>query len=228
MIANGRRIDQRTTMAQQGGIAWFIRHLRLNGFDPVVFDGRDPAAFVWAIFEMERRLEAAAAAVRAGRARYPVRLPYGVAVAPKGAGFYGAGTNLAHNLPLGGPTRIPMRTAARHFNEHARRLRVARRPSSRAAAAPFQTHERSRPTARARSRAGDARRCRLARSARRRVSAPCRPIARTGRDGRRRHRWRRSIRASSRTVRANPASAAPSRQSGRDAEQPDAAARSTR
>jgi phosphoketolase len=133
MIANGRRIDQRTTMAQQGGIAWFVRHLRLNGFDPIVFDGRDPAAFVWAIFEIERRLEAAAAAVRAGRARYPVRLPYGVAVAPKGAGFFGAGTNIAHNLPLGGnPHRDPV--AAGHFNQHARRLWVPADDLARAAA----------------------------------------------------------------------------------------------
>jgi len=125
MIANGRRIDQRTTMAQQGGIAWLLRHLRLNHFDPFVFDGRDPAAFVWAIFEIERRLEAAATAVKAGRARYPVRLPYGVAVAPKGAGFYGAGTNLAHNLPLGANPHADA-TAARRFNEHARRLWVPR------------------------------------------------------------------------------------------------------
>jgi phosphoketolase len=144
MIANGRRIDQRTTMAQQGGVAWFVRHLRLNGFDPIVFDGRDPAAFVWAIFEIERRLEAAAAAVRAGRARYPVRLPYGVAVAPKGAGFFGAGTNLAHNLPLGGnPHDDPV--AARHFNEHARRLHVSL-PDLTRAAPVFQRHrENGRP-----------------------------------------------------------------------------------
>jgi len=123
MINNGRRIDQRTTMSQQGGVGWFVRHLRLNGFDPIVFDGRDPAAFAWAILEMENRLEAAAQALRAGRAQYPVRLPYGIAVAPKGAGFYGAGRNLAHNLPLGTNPRIdPL--AARRFNEHARRLWV--------------------------------------------------------------------------------------------------------
>src|SRR5581483_4450752 len=47
MIKNGRRIDQRTTMSQQGGVGWLVRHLRLNGFAPFVFDGRDPAAFVW-------------------------------------------------------------------------------------------------------------------------------------------------------------------------------------
>ena len=43
MINNGRRIDQRTTLSQEGGTAWFAQHLRLNGFDPIIFDGRDPA-----------------------------------------------------------------------------------------------------------------------------------------------------------------------------------------
>ena len=138
MIANGRRIDQRTTMSQQGGVTWFTRHLRLNGFDPIVFDGRDPAAFAWAIWEIERRLEAAGRAVAEGRGRYPVPLPYGVAVAPKGAGFYGAGTNLAHNLPLGGTPHTDA-AAARHFNDSARRLWVA--PDQlRAATAALQHH----------------------------------------------------------------------------------------
>lgn len=124
MISNGRRIDQRTTMAQSGGVFWFRQHLRLNGFDPVVFDGRDPAAFVWAIFEMERRLEDLSEGIRAGRIEYPVRLPYGIAVAPKGAGFWGAGKLLAHNLPLGAnPSRDT--TAARRFRESARKLWVA-------------------------------------------------------------------------------------------------------
>jgi phosphoketolase len=138
MIANGRRIDQRTTMSQQGGVTWFVRHLRLNGFDPVVFDGRDPAAFAWAIWELERRLQAAAAAIAAGRRTYPVALPYGIAVAPKGAGFYGAGTNLAHNLPLPGNPHTDT-TAGRYFNRSARRLWVA--PDElRAAAAALQQH----------------------------------------------------------------------------------------
>jgi phosphoketolase len=123
MIKNGRRIDQRTTMSQQGGATWFVRHLRLNGFDPLVFDGRDPAAFVWAILESERRLEAAAEDVQKGRRRYPVPLPYGVAVAPKGFGFPGAGTNLAHNLPLMTNPWTDARAAER-FNAGARRLRV--------------------------------------------------------------------------------------------------------
>jgi phosphoketolase len=138
MIANGRRIDQRTTMSQQGGVAWFTRHLRLNGFDPIVFDGRDPAAFAWAIWEIERRLQAAAEAAAAGRRRYPLPLPYGIAVAPKGAGFHGAGTNLAHNLPLGAnPHTDP--TAARHFNRSARRLWVGAE-ALRAAAEVLQQH----------------------------------------------------------------------------------------
>ena len=124
MIQNGRRIDQRTTMSQQGGAAWLVRHLRLNGFDPIVFDGRDPAAFVWAIFEIERRLERLAEEIRDGKRRYPVPLPYGIAVAPKGYGFPGAGTNLAHNLPLMANPRTD-RDAAGRFNRGARRLWVA-------------------------------------------------------------------------------------------------------
>jgi phosphoketolase len=123
MIKNGRRIDQRTTMSQQGGAAWFSRHLRLNSFDPIVFDGRDPAAFVWAIFEMERRLEAAAAEIREARMKYPVALPYGIAVAPKGYGFPGAGTNLAHNLPLMANPHTD-KEARDRFNRGAKRLWV--------------------------------------------------------------------------------------------------------
>jgi phosphoketolase len=103
-----------------------VQHLELNGFDPIVFDGRDPAAFIWAIFEMETRLEAATQAVRRGDEKYPVRLPYGVAVAPKGAGFYGEGTNLAHNLPLGSNPFTDIE-AVHNFNNSARRLWVPQR-----------------------------------------------------------------------------------------------------
>jgi phosphoketolase len=123
MINNGRRIDQRTTMSQEGGTPWFAAHLKLNGFDPIGFDGRDPAAFAWAIFEMECRLEAAAEAIRSGEEGYPVPLPYGIATAPKGAGFFGEGTNLAHNLPLGANPHLEL-LAAERFNESARRLWV--------------------------------------------------------------------------------------------------------
>lgn len=141
MIKNGRRIDQRTTMSQQGGASWFADHLRLNGFDPIVFDGRDPAAFLWAIVDMERRLESAAEAIKDGTDRYPVSLPYGIAIAPKGAGFIGEGTNLAHNLPLMANPRIDNR-AADLFNEGVRRLWVP--PADLAGAvALFQRHETS-------------------------------------------------------------------------------------
>lgn len=141
MIRNGRRIDQRTTMSQQGGTEWFCEHLRLNGFDPIVFDGRDPAAFVWAILEMERRLAEAAAKVARGEARYPISLPYGIALAPKGAGFAGEGTNLAHNLPLMANPHSDS-AAARLFNEAARRLWVP--PAElKEAISLLQNHERS-------------------------------------------------------------------------------------
>lgn len=139
MIKNGRRIDQRTTMSQQGGADWFVEHLKLNGFDPIVFDGRDPAAFVWAIFEMESRLEARAEAIRSRNTRYPVPMPYGIAIAPKGAGFYGEGTNLAHNLPLmSNPYLDPI--AAKHFNESAKRLWVGL-SELKESILPFQNHQ---------------------------------------------------------------------------------------
>lgn len=138
MINNGRRIDQRTTMKQEGGVVWFKRHLQLNGFEPLVFDGRDPAAFLWAILEMEHRLTEEGRLVQQGHRHYPVRLPYGIAVAPKGAGFFGAGTNLAHNLPLGAnPYSDSM--AAERFNRSARRLWVPA-PDLAAASAVLQEH----------------------------------------------------------------------------------------
>ncbi len=140
MISNGRRIDQRTTTAQEGGVAWLREHLRLNAFNPIDLDGRDPAEFAWAIFEMEEELLACAQGVAAGRSHYPVPLPYAVAQAPKGYGFPGAGTNLAHNLPLGAnPAADP--EARRRFNGGARRLWVDLAELKRAVAA-INTHER--------------------------------------------------------------------------------------
>lgn len=123
MIANGRRIDQRTSMAMKGGVDWFRDHLQLNGFTPVEINGRDPAAFAWGIIEMEQHLEAAAHAVHCGEIAYPVPLFYGIAETVKGYGFPGAGSNRAHNLPLkGNPAED---TAARgEFNDGARRLWV--------------------------------------------------------------------------------------------------------
>jgi len=139
MIANGRRIDQRTTTAQEGGVAWLREHLRLNAFDPIDLDGRDPAEFAWAIFEMEEELLACAEAVVASRARYPVPLHYAIAEAPKGYGFPGAGTNLAHNLPLGANPAADAE-ARRQFNAGARRLWVQFSEVEQAAAA-LNTHQ---------------------------------------------------------------------------------------
>jgi phosphoketolase len=100
LIANGRRIDQRTTLQQMGGIAAFEAHLRLNGFLPQRIDGTDPAAFACAILQSEDILRATAQALDAGLDQYPVALPYVIAEAPKGFGFPNAGSNLAHGTPL--------------------------------------------------------------------------------------------------------------------------------
>ncbi len=123
MILNGRRIEQRTQIDQQGGEHWLHRHLRLNGFEPIGLDGRDPASLAWGIHVMERRLleeDGAPTAARSERRR----LGYGVAETVKGFGFPGAGTNRAHNLPLeGNPSHdIAARGA---FQAAARQLFVA-------------------------------------------------------------------------------------------------------
>lgn len=123
MILNGRRIEQRTSVAQEGGVDWFREHLRLNGFEPIDIDGRDPAAFAWAILEMEEWLESCCASVRAGRSGYPVPLRYAIAETVKGFGFPGAGTNLAHNLPLGANPQHDA-AARQNFNTGARDLWV--------------------------------------------------------------------------------------------------------
>lgn len=123
MIANGRRIDQRTTVNQAGGVPWFEQHLRLNGFDPMVIDGRDPAAFAWAILEMEKRLQIATRHIAAEEQGYPVLLPYAIAETEKGWGFPGAGTNAAHNLPLSGNPAKDV-AAQEVFNQGARALHI--------------------------------------------------------------------------------------------------------
>src|SRR5690606_1613858 len=95
MVLNGRRIEQRTGIVQEGGARWLTQHLLLNGFDPIEIDGHDPAAYTWAILEMEHRLEQAAERIHQGAASYPVRMPYAMATCVKGFGFPGAGTNRA-------------------------------------------------------------------------------------------------------------------------------------
>lgn len=133
MILNGRRIEQRSTLQQQGGVQWLKDHLRLNGFDPMEIDGTDPAAFAWAIFTMEDRLDACTEAIRTGAGGYPVPLHYTIAVAPKGYGFPGAGSNDAHNLPLGANPRVDAEARAL-FEEGSKALWVSREDLTSAAA----------------------------------------------------------------------------------------------
>jgi len=134
IILNGRRIDQRSQIAQQGGERWLDRHLRLNGFEPVGIDGRDPASIAWGIHAMESRLRAFAASPQG-----EVRLPYGIAETIKGYGFPGAGTNAAHNLPLpGNPAHDA--TARALFNEGAAALFVPA-PELDQAIAELNTHQ---------------------------------------------------------------------------------------
>ena len=121
MILNGRRIEQRTQIMQEGGAQWLVEDVRHNGFAPVVVDGRDPAAIAWAIVEAEDALRAFAADPDR---RYPAPLPYVIAETEKGFGFPGAGSNAAHNLPLGGNPHTS--AAVRElFNDSAARLFVA-------------------------------------------------------------------------------------------------------
>ncbi len=123
MIANGRRIEQRTELGTREGLERFEQHLQHRGFDPVRFDGRDPAAFVCAMYDMEQALAAHGAAAQQGETSYPVRIPYGIAETVKGYGFYGAGENAAHNLPLPGNPRMDARSREL-FNEYATPLWV--------------------------------------------------------------------------------------------------------
>lgn len=123
MIANGRRIEQRTELGTREGLERFEEHLHHRGFDPIRFDGRDPAAFVCALFDMEQALAARGDAAKARETGYPVRVPYGIAETTKGFGFYGAGENAAHNLPLPGNPRMDARSRDL-FNEHAAPLWV--------------------------------------------------------------------------------------------------------
>ena len=54
---------------------------------------------------------------------YPLPMPYGIAETTKGYGFYGAGSNAAHNLPL--PASPALDAQARElFNQHAAALWV--------------------------------------------------------------------------------------------------------
>lgn len=130
MILNGRRIEERAQIAQQGGADWLVDHLKLNGFDPFVIDGRDPAAIACAIIEAESRLERFAANPTR---TYPAPIPYVIAETVKGFGFPGAGSNAAHNLPLDGNPAYD-ESARNAFNEAAHVLFVPAEELERAVA----------------------------------------------------------------------------------------------
>jgi len=123
MIANGRRIDQRTTAQQLGGVDYLMNHLRAHNFEPNVFDGKDPAAFALNIIHQELLLKRSAEAIKSGKAKYPVKLPYGIAETNKGFGFYGEGTNPAHGTPLPDNPRTDEQSRAL-FNKYAAQLLV--------------------------------------------------------------------------------------------------------
>src|SRR5690554_1132085 len=124
MIANGRRIEQRTQMGTLEGLSGFIEHLKGCGFDPIAFDGRDPAMFVYTLWDMEKRLAQRVQLLKAGHLQYPLSIPYGIAHTVKGFGFYGADENAAHNLPLPANPRYDAHARAL-FNQYAQPLWVA-------------------------------------------------------------------------------------------------------
>ena len=137
IILNGRRIEQRSQITQQGGERWLDRHLRLNGFEPIALDGRDPASIAWGVHEMEARLQG-----QVESQERIVRLPYGIAETVKGYGFPGAGTNAAHNLPLpGNPSKDEQARAV--FNQGAAGLFVPKAELDQALAA-LDTHQAQR------------------------------------------------------------------------------------
>src|SRR5690606_4486571 len=120
MILNGRRIEQRTQIIQEGGPEWLLEDQRHNGFDPVIIDGLDPAAFAWAILMAEDRLEAFAADPQR---RYPAPLTYMISETENVLGFPDAGTHAAHHLPLvSNPDRDGL--AREMFSSSARALHV--------------------------------------------------------------------------------------------------------
>ncbi|VXB72406.1 Phosphoketolase [Pseudomonas sp. 8AS] len=146
MIANGRRIEQRTELGTHEGLDGFRQHLQRCGFDPLSFDGRDPAAFACALWEMEQRLGHRVQELHNEILHYPLPMPYGIAETQKGFGFYGAGSNAAHNLPL--PANPHGDAAARAlFNQHAAQLWVAPNELAQACAL-FITSRSARPAER--------------------------------------------------------------------------------
>jgi len=67
-----------------------LDHLRAMGFDPITFDGADPGAFAWAIFELASRAEDAAIQLRCDCHPGVRPIPLGVAVESSSHGLMNA------------------------------------------------------------------------------------------------------------------------------------------
>ncbi|HLZ09366.1 MAG TPA: hypothetical protein VKT80_12300 [Chloroflexota bacterium] len=94
-----------------------------RGGDPIVFDAKDPAAYAWAIFNIESRLPAAVDLdISRGRLD-PLCRPYGIGLASSELGLCTETENHAGGSPFGGNPATDL-TAARRFNEVARKLWV--------------------------------------------------------------------------------------------------------
>lgn len=65
---------------EEGEVGLAVLGLQHDGFDAIVIDGLDPAAYLWALFEMQERASSCAEAQRLGE--HPVRLPRCVAMIP--------------------------------------------------------------------------------------------------------------------------------------------------
>jgi len=100
MIAEACRLAPHIHLGNREGLERFERHLSQLGFDPIRFDGRDPAVCVCAIYGMERSLKERGEQAEQRRLRYPVRMPFGIAETGAGA---------LPDLPLPGNPHIDAR-----------------------------------------------------------------------------------------------------------------------
>ena len=82
ILVNDGSSIRRFGLSQPAAVERFATSLRHDGFDPIVIDGRDPAAFAWAIFEIECRLAAVADAHPCSCHPSEKLVPCAVAVAP--------------------------------------------------------------------------------------------------------------------------------------------------
>lgn len=115
MITGLCRLAPHIHLGSREGPERFERHLSQLGFDPIRFDGRDPAACVCAIYGMERSLGERGEQAEQGRLSYPVRMPFGIAE---------TSTGVLPGLPLPGNPHIDAR-AREQFRHQVSPLWVA-------------------------------------------------------------------------------------------------------